>query len=69
MYLLCSDSDAKRAMTKDRQNMQHRYVELFYRTGTGVGGPPGGMGGMGGLGGGGGGGEYPSAYAGLRGQY
>ena len=22
--------DAQRAMTKDRQNMQHRYVELFY---------------------------------------
>lgn len=28
--LFASDSDARRAMTKDRQNMQHRYVELFY---------------------------------------
>ena len=24
-----SDSDAKRAMQKDKQNMQHRYIELF----------------------------------------
>ena len=28
--LFASDADARRAMTKDRQNMQHRYVELFY---------------------------------------
>ncbi|XP_040569208.1 heterogeneous nuclear ribonucleoprotein H isoform X1 [Lepeophtheirus salmonis] len=25
-----SEEDARKAMTKDRQNMQHRYVELFY---------------------------------------
>ena len=25
-----SDSDARRAMQKDKQNMQHRYIELFY---------------------------------------
>merc|ERR1719381_178585 len=24
-----SESDAKRAMQKDKQNMQHRYIELF----------------------------------------
>ena len=28
--MFTSAHDAKRAMTKDRQNMQHRYVELFY---------------------------------------
>jgi len=26
-----SDGDARRAMQKDKQHMQHRYVELFYR--------------------------------------
>jgi len=25
-----SDAEAKRAMQKDKQNMQHRYIELFY---------------------------------------
>ena len=25
-----TDSDARRAMQKDKQNMQHRYIELFY---------------------------------------
>lgn len=25
-----SDGDARRAMAKDKQNMQHRYIELFY---------------------------------------
>ena len=25
-----SDSEARRAMQKDKQNMQHRYIELFY---------------------------------------
>ena len=40
-------------MTKDRQNMQHRYIELFYDgSGSGAGG--------GGRGGGGGGGGYSS---------
>merc|ERR1711976_348949 len=24
-----TDGDAKRAMSKDKQNMQHRYIELF----------------------------------------
>ena len=49
-------------MSKDRQNMQHRYVELFYT-------PPAiGHRGSGG-GGGGGGGGVPSAYAGYDGQY
>ena len=38
-------------MTKDRQNMQHRYIELFY-DGQGSGGP--GRGGGGGYGSGGG---------------
>ncbi len=68
---LFSDNDAKRAMSKDRQNMQHRYVELFYRNEGGAMGGGGGGGGMGGGGGGmgGGGGGYPSAYAGFRGQY
>merc|ERR1719204_1658770 len=28
--MFSSAHDAKRAMSKDRQNMQHRYVELFY---------------------------------------
>jgi heterogeneous nuclear ribonucleoprotein F/H len=46
-----SEADARKAMTKDRQNMQHRYVELFYDgpsgggmgrggPGMGAGGPP-----------------------------
>ena len=26
-----TDSDARRAMQKDKQNMQHRYIELFYQ--------------------------------------
>jgi len=60
-----SAQDAKRSLQKDRQNMQHRYVELFYdgpdpdQGGGGQGGygGPGGMGsGMGGGMGGGGGG-------------
>merc|ERR1712215_362845 len=25
-----TENDARRAMQKDKQNMQHRYVELFY---------------------------------------
>ena len=28
--LFATESEAKKAMSKDRQNMQHRYVELFY---------------------------------------
>ena len=39
-----SDSDAQKAMTKDRQNMQHRYVELFYNGSGGGGGNSGGGG-------------------------
>ena len=65
-----SDADARKAMTKDRQNMQHRYVELFYE-----GGPPGagvrggiGGGGMGGRGRGGFGGQ-PAAAGGYGGDY
>ena len=63
-----SAQDAKRSLSKDRQNMQHRYVELFYdgpdpdndNSGGngGYGGGNGGYGGPGGMmaGGGGGGG-------------
>ena len=29
-FAFFSEADATKAMTKDRQNMQHRYVELFY---------------------------------------
>eukprot|EP00096_Caligus_rogercresseyi_P008228 TRINITY_DN2671_c0_g6_i1.p1 TRINITY_DN2671_c0_g6~~TRINITY_DN2671_c0_g6_i1.p1 ORF type:complete len:467 (+),score=132.32 TRINITY_DN2671_c0_g6_i1:76-1476(+) len=52
-----SEEDARKAMTKDRHNMQHRYVELFYdgpsggRAGGGIGGAHGGQrGGGGGMG-------------------
>ena len=48
------EADARKAMTKDRQNMQHRYIELFY-DGSGSGAAGGG-----GRGGGGGGGGYSS---------
>merc|ERR1711923_443303 len=47
-----SEADANKAMTKDRQNMQHRYIELFY-DGAGSGGRGGGGGGYGNGGGGG----------------
>merc|ERR1719326_802845 len=47
-----TESDARKAMTKDRQNMQHRYIELFY-DGAGSGGRGGGGGGYGNGGGGG----------------
>ena len=66
-----SAQDAKRSLSKDRQNMQHRYVELFYdgpdpdndNSGGngGYGGGNGGYGGPGGMmagGGGGGGGGF-----------
>jgi hypothetical protein len=33
-----SEADARKAMSKDRQNMQHRYVELFYEGPSGAGG-------------------------------
>ena len=56
-------------MSKDRQNMQHRYVELFYNPGSQRGGGGGGFGGGGGMGNRGGGGGMPSAYAGFNGQY
>merc|ERR1712241_516055 len=42
-----SEADANKAMTKDRQNMQHRYIELFY---DGAGGRKGRAGGGGGFG-------------------
>ena len=42
-----SDADAQKAMSKDRHNMQHRYVELFYGDNSG---------------GGGGGGNYNNQY-------
>ena len=44
-----SDADARKAMSKDRQNMQHRYVELFYEGSSRGGGPmaPSGGGGYG----------------------
>merc|ERR1719367_2271726 len=42
-----TEADATKAMTKDRQNMQHRYIELFYDGSTGGGGG-GGRGGGGG---------------------
>ena len=49
LFLRCREADARKAMSKDRQNMQHRYIELFYDgSGSGAGG--------GGRGGGGGGG-------------
>ena len=50
LFLCCREADARKAMTKDRQNMQHRYIELFY-DGSGSGAAGGG-----GRGGGGGGG-------------
>ena len=47
-----SDADARKAMSKDRQNMQHRDVELFYEGGAGRAmggaGPMGGASGYGG---------------------
>ena len=51
-----TESDARKAMTKDRQNMQHRYIELFYD------GPQGG--GSGGQGFGGGRNGPPAAVGG-----
>ena len=42
-----SEADATKAMTKDRQNMQHRYIELFN---DGAGGRKGRAGGGGGFG-------------------
>merc|ERR1719381_371726 len=65
-----SAHDAKRSLQKDRQNMQHRYVELFYdgpdpdQGGGGQGGY-GGPGGMGsGMGGGMGGGGFGGGMGG-----
>merc|ERR1719229_1807750 len=58
--LFSCEADAQKAMSKDKQNMQHRYVELFYNgsnfsSGGGGGGFGGGRsGGGGGFGGGGG---------------
>ena len=43
-----SESDAQKAMTKDRQNMQHRYIELFYDGAAGGGGGGGSNNGSGG---------------------
>ena len=47
LFLRCREADARKAMTKDRQNMQHRYIELFY-DGSGSGAGGGGRGGGGG---------------------
>ena len=33
-----SEADARKALSKDKQNMQHRYVELFYNSGGAGGG-------------------------------
>ena len=58
---LYSEADAQKAMSKDKQNMQHRYVELFYNgSNFSSGGGGGGFGGgrSGGGGGFGGGGRY-----------
>jgi len=65
-----SDADARKAMSKDRQNMQHRYVELFYEGGPPAGprgGGGGGMGMSGGRGRGGGGFGQPAAAGGYGG--
>merc|ERR1712111_217029 len=43
-----TESDAQKAMTKDRQNMQHRYIELFYDGAAGGGGGGGSNNGSGG---------------------
>lgn len=59
--LFASQSDARKALTKDRQNMQHRYVELFYDGPTTVGG------GRGHSSGGGGGGR-PTPLMSIRGS-
>ena len=63
--MFASDGDARRALSKDKQNMQHRYIELFYDAPNGGGDGSG----FGNGGGGGGAGGMPSAYAGLRGEY
>jgi len=55
--MFSAEADARKAMTKDRQNMQHRYIELFYDgSGSGAGGGGRGGGGGGGYSSGGGGG-------------
>ena len=46
-FFYFSEADATKAMTKDRQNMQHRYIELFN---DGAGGRKGRAGGGGGFG-------------------
>ena len=46
-FSIFSEADARKAMSKDRQNMQHRYIELFY-DGTSSGGGSGGGRGFGG---------------------
>ncbi len=67
MSLSFSEGDARKAMSKDRQNMQHRYIELFY---DGVGGRGGGgNGGPGFRGGSGGGGGYGMKAGGGGGGY
>merc|ERR1719219_1161321 len=47
--MFAAESDARKAMTKDRQNMQHRYIELFYDGTAGAGSGSGGGGGGGGF--------------------
>ena len=36
--LFSCEADARKALSKDKQNMQHRYVELFYNSGGAGGG-------------------------------
>lgn len=50
--------EASDAMNKDRESMQHRYIELFLKSQPGGGGSFGGGGGYGGNGMGGGGGNF-----------
>merc|ERR1719414_757248 len=61
--MFSSAHDAKRAMSKDRQNMQHRYVELFY-DGPEEGGDSGSAGGFGGDAGGAGASGPAGGYGG-----
>merc|ERR1719273_1456210 len=53
--MFAAEADARKAMTKDRQNMQHRYIELFYDGSTSGSSGDRGQGGGGGGGGRGGG--------------
>ena len=68
--LFSDEAQAKKAMTKDRQNMQHRYVELFYDGPVGS-APPSSGGNAGGWGqgmSGGGSGNMPGGMPGNNGM-